>query len=226
MSQFIRLPWLIGGPSLTTRGALTTLLSLDTSVQSKIRNAIGEVGWPFNRKKLTNQAQRLHDELKVVDADTLFNIMDALTDLVGIPDNELSSILADIFKDTGIPFAGLESLIREMASDPAYTKQRAIEEFKHQALPFLRGLEHFCAIRTRFDKPFLYNEDNIESYNPKVVDHHPVVVLRIGLDDHTKNFSFQLDQEGLDKLISELIAAQKQLKVAADELARVRNDGK
>jgi|SRR5208283_3979548 len=225
MSQFLRIPWLFGpSASSTARGALTALLSLDQSAQNKIRDAITQVGLPFSRKKLTDRARQLSEELKVLDTDTLFTIMDALTDLVGMPPQLLPEVLSEMFKDTGVPFSNLELLVKAITSDPDIVRQRAIQEFTQRSLPNFRGVEYVCTIRTRFDKDFRYNEDNIESYNPKVVDRHAALVLKIELDDPRRSISFQLDQERLDRLISELIAAQRQLKVAADELVGSRNE--
>jgi len=71
-------------------------------------------------------------------------------------------------------------------------------------------------MRTRFDKKFIYLEDDIENYKPNVVDNHPVVVVNVNLYGSSKNLTFQMDQERLDRLISELIAAQRQLKILVD----------
>ena len=204
MPNFLRLPWLFGGISLTSRNAMTAFFGLEVSAQKRIIDAIKELELPYSRKKLTAKARLLHQELAVLDVDTLFGAMDALTDLMGMPTSDLPEILPEVFKDTGIPVPHLEAILREIASDPAYMKQRAINEFTSRTLPNIRTIEHFCAIRMRFDKEFSYNEDTIENYDPKVVDRHPVAVFQVGLDDREKPFSFQADQEHLDRLINEL----------------------
>jgi hypothetical protein len=220
MSHFLRVPWLFAGPSLAARGALAALLNLDPSAQNKIADAVKEIGPPYSRKKMTDKSRQLHGELKVLDADVLYNILDAITDLVAMPSGDLPELLAEMFKDTGIQFAKLEALIRGITSDDYYVKRRAIQEFNRRALPTIHGFEHFCAMRTRFDKEFKYNEDSIENYNPTPVDYYPVVVFRFHGDTSDEILPFQLDQEHLDKLISELIAAQRQLKVVADEMGK------
>jgi len=218
MANFLRFPFLFGGLSLPSRNALTAFFGLEPSAQKRITDAIKELELPHSRKKLTAKARQLHQELAVLDVDTLYGAMDAMTDLLGIPSAELPDVLPELLKDTGIPLSPLESILKEIASDPAYVRQRAINEFTNQALPSIRAIQHFCATRMRFDKEFNYNEDTIESYDPKVVDRHPVVVFQVLLDDREKPFSFQADQERLDRLINELIAAQRQLKIVADSL--------
>jgi len=166
------------------------------------------------------KAKRLHEELKVLDADTLFSIMDAITDFIPIPDDFRREFLAEVAKETPIPLSDLQSLVSEISSDQYIIKQKAIEEFKGLAIPRLSGIEYFCAMRTRFDKEFKYFEDKIEDYDPKVVDHHPVVVVRAETREvDSQSLTFQLDEEGLNKLISELIAAQRELKIVVSALS-------
>ena len=222
-------PWMFALPTLSARAALTAFLTLDTSTQARIVQAIREIGYPFRSKRITEKAGQLHQELKVLDVEMLSNIIDAVTDLVAIPADTLSDILAETFKETATPYSSLESAVHEISSDSGLSEQRAIEEFKHLALPALGHIEHFCAIRARFDKQFRYSEDNIESYDPRVIDHHAVVVLKAELQGSSKSLMFQMDQERLDKLISQLIAAQRQLKILVDRGAgakEIKTDGK
>jgi hypothetical protein len=187
------------------------------------------MGFPFRRKELVETANELHSELKVLDADTLFNIVDAITDLVQVPPPSLPDVMAEIFKDGGSPYSSLESAVKEIASDSKFVEQRAIEEFKRSTLPYVLRIEHFCAMRARFDKQFSYRGSEIESYNPKIVDYHPIVVFSIDVQTQKESFEFQADQEGLDKLISEMIAAQRQLKLLVDAwtaAAKERTHGK
>jgi len=65
---------------------------------------------------MTEKARLLHEELKVLDTDALYSIMDAVTDLVTVPPDDLGEALAEMFKDTGIQFSNLESLINEITS--------------------------------------------------------------------------------------------------------------
>src|SRR5215467_6124233 len=177
MSISFRLPWFLTASS--TVRALTAFLSLDSSAQERIKAAIREMGLPFSKSRLTEKSRQLHEELKVLDLETLLSILDALTDFIGLPTEVLPDVLKDLFKETGIPFAALESTVKELAADPQLVKQRAIREFKNLTLPGIRSVEHFCAIRTRFDQDFSYNAGKIENYAPKVVDYHPAVVIKI-----------------------------------------------
>lgn len=128
----------------------------------------------------------------------------------------MPDVLAETFKETPTPYASLESIVQELSSGREYLRLREIEEFKSLAVPRLGQVEYFCAMRTRFDKKFIYLEDDIENYKPNVVDNHPVVVVNVNLYGSSKNLTFQMDQERLDRLISELIAAQRQLKILVD----------
>jgi len=195
-------------------------MGLDPSAQEKIKKAVKDAGPPYNRRKLKELAKKLHSDITVLDPDTLFNILDTLTDLVPVPPDMVSNVLAEVVKETGIPLTSLEAFVKEIAQDPAYVKQSTIHDFKRLALPGIRALEHFCAVRARFDKAFNYYEDSIETFDPKTVDYHPVIVIKMGLDDGSEQFSFQLDQERLDRFISELIAAQKELKILVDDWSR------
>jgi hypothetical protein len=223
-------PLLLAMPSPSERAALAAFLALDASTQTKITQAIKEIDYPFPQKSIRIKARQLHEELKGLDEDTIFSIIDSITDLVGTPPGSLSDVLSETFKDTETPYSVLESSIREISSDERFNKERAIQDFKKQALPSLRPLEHFCAIRARFDKKFRYSEDNIESYDPNVVDYHAVVVVKATPEDNaSKGLTFQMDEERLDRLISELIAAQRQLKILVDGWAKTRGqeiDGK
>ena len=209
-------PWYFGaGLPLSFRTAITAFLALEPAAQTRIKEAIVDTDYPFRRRILREKARQLHEELKVLDAETLYSILEFITNFVSVPPTALADVLAQTFKDVGIPYAPLESLITELSSAKRFTDQRDIEEFKRLAVPTLRPIEYFCAMRSRYDKQFSYFDDNIESYNPSVVDRHPVIIVKLEAMGSSDELIFQLDQEQLDRLISELIAAQRQLKVLA-----------
>ena len=56
-----------------------------------------------------------------------------ITDLVQVPPEILPSYLAEVFNDKGGSYSKLESTIKEIASDPKYAEQRAVDEFKRLA---------------------------------------------------------------------------------------------
>jgi hypothetical protein len=219
-----RFPWAFrGGVPASTRAALTAFLELEPSAQTAIKQAVKDVGFPFRTRKMTEKAHQLHEELKLLDAEALFAVIDVITDLTDLPTSAVHDVLGGTLSDIGVSFAALESVVKEISEDPQILRQRATEQFKRLAIPGLARMEHFCAIRARFDKQFRYSEESIESYDPKIADHHPVVVVNFELDAPRKSLVFQLDEERLDRLISDLIAAQRELKVLV-ESRKVREE--
>src|SRR5271154_4001676 len=100
MPNFLRLPWLLGGLSLSSRNALTAFFGLEASAQRRIINAVKELDMPYSRKKLTAKARLLHEELAILDVETLYNTLDAFTDLTGVPLTDLPEVLAEVLKDS------------------------------------------------------------------------------------------------------------------------------
>jgi hypothetical protein len=215
MSSFF--PWFSIGSTPAVRIALTAFLGLDKSTQSKIADAVKSLSFPFRRTAVRGVARQLHEDLKILDQETIFSIIDVITDLVNVPSEALSDLLAQVFRDTGANYLDLVSIVDGISRDKTLNEQRSIEAFKRSVLPYLDDLQYFCAVRARFDKKFDYWDDKIEGYAPQIVDDHPVVVVKAELRNSARSIVFQLDEERLDRLISELIAAQKQLRVLAQQ---------
>jgi hypothetical protein len=53
--------------------------------------------------------------------------------------------------------------------------------------------------------------ERIEDYSPRVIGCVPVVSIHLGVDTDAPDFFFQMREDQIDDLISELLAARKEL---------------
>ncbi len=217
--------WLFGIPE-ETKTALILASKITSPSRERIIAAIKECGYPFNRSGLRRQAKLLHTELTMFSEDELFSILDALTDLVDAPKDIRREIITYSLKGTDSPVELVEQLIDEISAQSSIAEQRQVSRFTQLVLPRLKDMEHVCAIRARFSESFSYAKDNIEDYNPKISDYHPVVLITLALSGDSEDSTFQLDQDKLDNLIADLIAAQKELRVLTDTWQKSTGDRK
>ena len=81
-------------------------------------------------------------------------------------------------------------------------------------LPSLSSSEVSIAVKPVFKKPYDYNEDDIVKYKPEIIGYAPVVLIQLEKTDSFDAFSFQIEPEEFNRLISNLISHQLELKEA------------
>jgi len=99
-----------------------------------------------------------------------------------------------------------------------YFEQKRLEQYKRRGNIYFLNVSHACDLRGRFDRDYDYNSyesTSIEGYEPKILDLIPIVTLNFTFSGRAepKVLSFQSDEDDLDKIISTLLAAQKEMKI-------------
>ena len=76
----------------------------------------------------------------------------------------------------------------------------------------LRSMDFSVDIRGVFKKHYRYADEDIVDYKPEIENTLPMVILDFtGSNNPFEKHIFQVDEEDLDRLINDLMAAQKQL---------------
>lgn len=90
---------------------------------------------------------------------------------------------------------------------------RRLESYKARANVYYRHLTYACDLRARFKQDYDYDVTPVEDYKPELIDLVPLATLKFFLEsrDNPVKFSFQADEEDLNEIISNLLAAQKEL---------------
>lgn len=79
----------------------------------------------------------------------------------------------------------------------------------------LRAMTTSTALKPVFRERYAYDREPVTKYLPEVIGFVPVAQVEIGIDDITdtrKCINFCLTEEGLDRLISDLVALQTEMK--------------
>lgn len=82
------------------------------------------------------------------------------------------------------------------------------------------------SIKPVFSKPFRYGEQEVLEYTPEIVDCTPVVQVELERSDTRQTFAFQLNEDGLNHFVADLLAAQAQFEAAKKLSARLSPTGK
>jgi len=95
-----------------------------------------------------------------------------------------------------------------------YYYEKMMERNKLKASYYFINIEHICKFKGRFKNEFDYKKNQIENYEPEFYDVVPMVSIGFTISDgeERKNLIFEVDEEELDNIISNLIIAQKELK--------------
>jgi len=104
----------------------------------------------------------------------------------------------------------LISLIREIHKGTNYYDMVKISSYKSTGPDILQAFDWAVDFRGVFKKGYK-SDENIVEYEPKIEDLVPMVILEFVGSTPFHISTFQVDEEDLDKLINQLVAAQKQL---------------
>ena len=103
------------------------------------------------------------------------------------------------------------SLFREIHKGTNYYSWTKVRSYAHSGPEVLLTTDWAVDIRGVFKTHYRYVDENITDYKPEIENTIPVVILDFVGRSPFEKHTFQVDEEGLDKLINNLMAAQKQL---------------
>jgi hypothetical protein len=116
-------------------------------------------------------------------------------------------------EDTSVKNKYLDLISSLTYLQPYFDKKR-LDVYKIRANTSFQDVTYACDLRARFKEDYNYNEISIENYEPEILDVVPLITIQftIGDSEGDRNIWFQADEQDLDKIISSLLAAQKELK--------------
>ena len=208
-------------PSFFQSSKITTLLQkiaqLTTDETNQIITIFNSIDFLADRKKEKNKfSEGLAEKISAFspqEAGPLFdNICNVLDDLDKTEFNE------DDIKDY-IPIEDFSekdketifSLFREIHKSTNYYSWIKVRSYMHSGPEVLQTMDWAVDIRGVFKKHYRYVDENIVDYKPEIENAIPVVILDFAGNNPFEKHIFQVDEENLDKLINDLMAAQKQL---------------
>lgn len=83
-----------------------------------------------------------------------------------------------------------------------------------RVLPTIDYSSMSVSITPVYERPFRYGGDDLATYDPRLCSYIALVQLGLETTDSYRRFSFQLDAEGFNRLISEMLAVQRKLQDA------------
>ena len=97
----------------------------------------------------------------------------------------------------------------------AFYENKRLRRYKTKANSFLLAFTYLCDLRGRFKQDYEYDSTKIEEFKPELVDLVPILTLSFKVCDGANEHKciFQVDEEELDEIIANLLAAQKELKL-------------
>lgn len=105
-------------------------------------------------------------------------------------------------------------LINSLNYIEEFFKRKRLESYKQRANIFFSSISFTCDLRARFKTDYKYDSISIDEYSPEIVDLVPLATIEfvLGGEFQPLRFSFQADDKELDEIISNLLAAQKDLR--------------
>ena len=164
------------------------------------------------RKKLSESLANQISDITPQEADQVFDlIVDVLENLNREEFDEnvvVDSLSIEDFVEENKKT--LISLMREIHKGTNYYDMVKIRSYKSTGPDELQAFDWAVDFRAVFKKGYKSDEKIVE-YEPKIEDLIPMVILEFVGSIPFHISSFQIDEKDLDKLINQLLAAQKQL---------------
>jgi hypothetical protein len=160
-------------------------------------------------------------------ADAIYVSLDVLTRL-GEFDDSLADFIEDLetvgfFTDE----SQYQTLARYLTPLVPYAKRIYLLERKEtvedRGAPLLRRASIGVAVKPVFDRDFCYGEERVTDYNPIIISHTVTTQIELSLQGADSTVSFQLCEETLDRFVSDLLIAQRQIQKAKAGLPVIEN---
>ncbi len=90
-------------------------------------------------------------------------------------------------------------------------------------MPYLMNSSMAVSIKPVFRKSFDYGEDELPDYEPELVGYVPAGQIELKNSSSESHFCFQVDSDVLNRLISDLLALQMELKAASKTASQLEN---
>ena len=165
------------------------------------------------QKKFSEGLAKKTSTISPQEADQLFNvIVDVLEDLSKTEFREdivEDSLSLESFSEKDKE--ALFSLLRGIHKSTNFYDMTKIRSYKRTGPDVLQAFDWAVDFRGVFKKHYRYADEDIVNYEPKLEDIVPMVILQFVGSSPFNERTFQVDEEDLDKLINQLLAAQKQL---------------
>ena len=186
---------------------------------SKLKSAIDALN--KNKYPIEKQSQEEVTELlgPILDKDLINALMAPFAILIQISSDykELQDYFSDALSHikNKILRKQVKKFFESLKHLDDYFSHRRLNRLKKRANRYFRNIEYSCALQGRFKQDYIYKKMPIEDYTPDFHDVVPMVSISFETSDGEteSNYIFQVDEDELDEIIANLIAAQKELKL-------------
>lgn len=154
------------------------------------------------KKRIKVDVEKINDFLLVLAlalrvSDNLDDIKETLKQMVkeAIDDKELRNKVIEVY--------GSITIFEK------YFFQERLENYKFRGNNSFKGVSYTCELRGRFHEDYDSKSTPIEEYQPVFIDTIPMVSIKINTDND--DLVFQVTEKELNGVISNLLAAQKEI---------------
>jgi hypothetical protein len=140
------------------------------------------------------------------------SVVEDLKELLQVADSRTSALVS-LFRD-----------LKRLAAEPSFRLSLLKRAHAVSTLPTLDGVSVDVDFRAVFDKSYNYAED-VASHAPKFLGTIPLGIIRLTVGaEETQEVFFQVSARGIQVLIDHLLALQKEMKIAEQQLAVERRN--
>ena len=195
-----------------------SLDALSDDKLNEIINILNNVEYPA-KKRSRDELYPLFEEVLNTEENSAFDsLMSGLSILLRVTDDydELESSIKQLCLKVDEKKKNIISTVFEKVNYwKAFYEDERLGQYKTKANSFLLGFTYLCDLRGRFKQDYDYHSTSIEEFKPELVDLIPILTMSFkvcdGVNDH--KCIFQVNEEELNEIISDLLAAQKELKL-------------
>lgn len=197
-----------------------SLDALKDDILNKIIDILNNAEYPAKKRK-QDELNPLFEEVLDADETVAFDsLMSGFSFLLHINDDydELETSVKQICLKLKVDERKkniISTIFEKINSWEAFYETRRLGRYKTKANSFLLNFNYLCDLRGRFKQDYDYDSTSIEEFKPELVDLIPILTLSFKICDgaNDQKCIFQVNEEELDEIISELLAAQKELKL-------------
>ena len=200
---------------------------LDSKMADDLSNILNDAQFPVKYRKQKDLEEFLFQKFEDNVVKKIMQLLSVFLFFIRVTDDyaELKKMFNDTLYDSKLSEdkkKALESFFNSLKHIESVYNDIRLKNYKTRANNYYKRMSYSCSVMGRFKKDYNYEDMQIESYTPVILDTIPIVSLRFNIEDGENDnvISFTADESALDKIISTLLAAQKELKLLKTNIKR------
>jgi hypothetical protein len=192
---------------------------LEKSQIEKLLHLLNEIGFPLKNQGKEELLGAIKERLGISENWDMIDFFGTILFLLKNSDdkNEFFSMTEAILNSTDVDEniqIDVIGFLKSLINLDEYFEAERLKSYYTRANSYYTDLTYACELIGRFKKDFDYSKDKIENYSPELYDAVPIISLKIKYSTKTGSQALfiQADEDDLDRIITRLLAAQKELK--------------